>query len=193
MIRVLLLVVVVLCARASQAQVVPLSASTPAVEVGLDQVAGPVLRAGFSPGGQALVVGRVDVGARVVGVALGGQWQQRLWGPLSLREAVTAGPIVSALGPIAGGLSADALLQLGVDIGDVLVLVGPRLLGTFLVAGDVPGRGVVDGVVAVKIPVTSGLAVTASASAGGERAYVGFAPSGAALSGSLAVGVQWQP
>jgi hypothetical protein len=194
MTRLLFIVVVaVVGAQASRAQVAPLAASTPSLELGVDQFAGPVVRGGFSPDGQALVVGRVDVGARVVGVAFGGQWQQRLWGPLSVREAITAGPIVSALGPAAGGLSADALLQLGVDIGDVVVLVGPRLGSALLLVGEVPGRGIIDGVVAVKIPVADSLAITASASAGGERSYRGFAPGGAALTGSLAVGLQWRP
>lgn len=193
MTRLIFIVVAILGAQVGRAQVVPLAASTPSLELGVDQFAGPVMRAGFSPGGQALVVGRVDVGARVAGIALGGQWQQRLGGPLSLREAVTAGPIVSALGPAAGGLSADALLQLGIDIGDVVVLVGPRFASTLLLVGEVPGRGVVDGVVAVKIPVADSLAITASASAGGERSYRGFAPGGAALTGSLAVGLQWRP
>lgn len=190
------LVAVVFAALSSSsalAQSVPLAAATPALELGADHLAGPVVRLGFSPGKNALVVGRVDVGARVVGLAFGGQWEQRLWGPLSLREAATVGPFVSALGPPAGGVAGDALVQLGVDIGDVLVLLGPRLQGNALVQGAVPGRGALDVVVGVKVPLGETLAITTSASAGAERSHLGFAPGGGALTGSVAVGVQWRP
>jgi hypothetical protein len=176
-----------------RAQAMPLAEATPALELGFDHFAGPVARLGFSPRGNALVVGRVDVGARVAGVAFGGQWQQRLWGPLSLRGAASIGPFVSALGPPAGGVAGEALVQLGVDIGDVLVLVGPRLQGSALVQGAVPGRGALDAVVGVRVPLAEALALTAMASAGAERAHVGFLPGGGALAGSVAVGVQWRP
>jgi hypothetical protein len=186
-------VLLALTSSSARAQAVPLAADTPALELGFDHLAGPVVRLGFSPGGQALVVGRVDAGARVVGVAVGGQWQQRLWGPLSLREAATVGPFVSALGPPAGGLAADALVQLGVDLGDVLLLLGPRLQGNALVQGPVPGRAGLDAVVGVRVPLGGTLALTALASAGAERAHVAFVPGAGALAGSVAVGLQWRP
>jgi len=183
----------VLMSSSASAQAVPLPTATPALELGFEQFAGPVARLGFSPRGGALVVGRVDVGARIVGVAFGGQWEQRLFGALSLREAASIGPFVSALGAPGGGVSAEGLVQLGVDVGDVLVLVGPRLQGNALVQGAVPGRGVLDAVVAIRVPFGEDLALTASASAGAERAHVGFVPGGGALAGGVAVGVQWRP
>ena len=189
----IVVVAVALASASSRAQTVPLSAATPSLDIGVDHLAGPVARLGLSPGGNALVVGRVDVGARVVGVVFGGQWQQRLWGPLSLREAATIGPFVSALGPPAGGVAADALLQLGIDVGDVLLLLGPRLQGNALIQGAAPGRGALEAVVGVKVPLGNTLAVTASASAGAERSHVGLVPGAGALAGSLSVGVQWRP
>jgi hypothetical protein len=187
------LVAGVMTSSPAAAQAVPVPAATPALEIGLEQLAGPVARLGFSPRGGGLVVGRVDVGARVVGVAFGGQWDQRLFGALSLREAASIGPFVSASGPPGVGVSAEGLVQLGIDVGDVLLLVGPRLQGNALVQGAVPGRGVLDAVVAVRVPLFERLALTALASAGAERAHVGFVPGGSALAGGVAVGLQWRP
>jgi hypothetical protein len=61
------------------------------------------------------------------------------------------------------------------------------------VQGAAPGRGALDAVVGVKVPLGETLAITASASAGAERAHVGFAPGAGALTGGVAIGVQWRP
>lgn len=180
-------------AGASAQPIVPLTAATPSLELGLDNFAGPALRLGFSPAGSALVVARVDVGTRVAGVELGGQWQQRLWGPLSLRESAVVGPFVSALGTPAGGVSVGGLLQLGIDVDESLIVVGPRVFGSALLQGDAPGRGLVDVVAGARVPVSSSLALTGQLGLGVERSHAGFSARGAAIAGTAAIGVQWRP
>lgn len=191
--RVVVALVAALGAVDVRAQAVPLPASTPSLEVGVDHLAGPVFRLGFSPEGGATVVGRVDVGSRVAGVEFGGQWQQRVWGPLSLREAAGVGPFVNALGPAAGGVSGGGLVQLGIDVGDSVIVLGPRLIGKALLQGAVPGRVAVDGVVGARVPVSAHLAVTGALSLGLERSHAGFASRGDAFLGTAAVGLQWRP
>ena len=70
--------------------------------------------------------------------------------------------------------------------GPALATAVERLAAPWLGSG-------LDAVVAVRVPFGEDLALTASASAGAERAHVGFVPGGGALAGGVAVGVQWRP
>jgi hypothetical protein len=187
-------------AGAAHAQVQPLPSSTLAVQLGFDHARGLALQGAFALGkanatdvvqNGLLVTARADGASQVVGVGLGAQLHQRFSDVVFLREVVVAEPFVSALdGPVVGARG-DVLLQLGLDLGGVHLMFGPRATALAVLDRDVPGRVAIDGVVGVRVPITDHVAVVSSASAGGEQAHRGGAlQPGGTVSGSLWVGVQ---
>jgi hypothetical protein len=191
---------VAVAAGSAHAQVQPLPSSTAALQLGLDHARGLALQGAFALGkanptdvvqNGLLVTARADGASQVVGVGLGAQLHQRFSDVVFLREVVVAEPFVSALdGPVVGARG-DVLLQLGLDLGGVHLLLGPRATAVAVLDRDVGGRVVLDGVVGVRVPITDHVAVVGSASAGGEQAHRGGAlQPGGAVSGSLWVGVQ---
>ncbi len=194
---------------ASAEEVIPLSPSSTAVSVGLEHLQGATLRVAFGPGDRAsptsttlqrataagpTVAARLDATAGIVGVELGAQAGQALGETFFVREAIAVGPVVGAV-PVGVGVAGGASVALGACLGDVVVVAGPRVFGTALVVGPVPGRVVVDGVAGVAIPVAAvgdvGFAVTGLVSAGLEVPHVGGVLSKqSAVAGSAVIGLQ---
>jgi len=200
MTRVRLLALVVLgTSTSSFAQALPLAGGAVAAELGVTDLALPALQIAASRGDTVFVSAFVDGGAGSAGLGLGAQWSQPLLEWLSLREVVEGGPRLALRAPndvtrgAAGGLGASAALQLVVRAGDVDIVAGPRVAGSAIVDGEVPGRLVVDGVIGVRVPLGEGFAITGVVSGGQERSLRGFVEHGAVVSGSAFVGVQWTP
>ena len=201
---------IVAVAAPVRAQVQPLPPLTATVQLGVAHVRGPALVGAFALGKAAatdadraapvvsnspLVTARVDLASQLLGVGIGAQLQQRLSDVVFVREVAIAEPFVSALdGPVVG-FRGDALLQLGFDIGEVQLVLGPRAMALAVVDRAVAGRVVLDGVVGVRVPVVVPVvdhaAVVASASAGAEQSHRGgVLQAGGALTGGLWVGLQ---
>ena len=105
-----------------------------------------------------------------------------------------ASPFVVAIDSVAGGVRAEATVQLGKRFGDAVdVVVGPRAIGVITVADSSDGRLGLEGAAAVRWRVVDHVAITGELSAGTDVGHRESALTGSVLSGAAFVGVQWSP
>jgi hypothetical protein len=182
------------------------SSSTPSsalsAQVGVERFGPPVLTLAFAPASRPLstshagllLVARLDTAGRSVGVGGGVQATQVFADEWFVREAAVAAPFLVAVDDVAGGVRAEATVQLGKRFGDTVdVVVGPRATGVLTVAGSSDGRVGLEGAAALRWRVVEQLALTGEVSAGSDFGHRGGAFSGSVLSGAAFVGVQWSP
>jgi hypothetical protein len=194
--------VVVPQASSSSSSSTSSSSGALSAQVGIERFGPPVLTLAFAPASKPLstshagllLVARLDTAGRSVGVGGGVQATQAFADEWFVREAAVAAPFLVAVDDVAGGVRAEATLQLGKRFGDAVdIVVGPRATGVLTVSGSSDGRVGIEGAAAVRWRVIEALAVTGEVSAGSDFGHRGGAFSGSVLSGAAFVGVQWSP